>query len=499
MKRLLTESQLVLYIKKLLKEQVEEVEISPKEYLALLRNVAGQAHGILTLRKFKGKKLVVVGDLNLSGDLRITDLGPIKVLGNLDVNNTKIKSLDDVEVTGHKSYWQTPYENVIHARKQKAKQDEQDSKREDGEWNLNNTDEEGEKAHAAFQYAIGNGELSELDDEQKEKLQNLKTRLTDLEQQMEAEEDEERYNELSSEFDEVEEEIDNLSGDDVVDVYDLSPYGFHYDMTSFESLSTGYEYAVGTISEADESLESFYEEMLDRPKEYFSKDYLSNYIDGDKVKYYFEDTVEDWVRESPDSYGVENQLSDDQEEEIWLLEMEKWAYENEGVRTPIKFPSKEENGRIFDFMDENEEIEFQYRNESSDQSRSHWVLYKDGVVVSPHQIYDDENTDEHKEVRDERISDIEYEIQEIKDNPDGDPSDEDIQGAAENYLDDIERDPLSFLEEIGYTDFSDFLNIDEIKDDLKNQADYGETLNGYNGQYKEITINGTDYIVMRVN
>jgi hypothetical protein len=35
--------------------------------------------------------------------------------------------------------------------------------------------------------------------------------------------------------------------------------------------------------------------------------------------------------------------------------------------------------------------------------------------VSPHQIYDDEDTDEHQEARDERISDIDYEIEEIKD------------------------------------------------------------------------------------
>ena len=172
--------------------------------------------------------------------------------------------------------------------------------------------------------------------------------------------------------------------------------------------------------------------------------------------------------------------------------MEKWVYENEGVRAPIQHPTKEE-GNVFDFEDA-EENRFQYKKDASG-----WVLYKEGAVVSPHQIYDDEDTDEHEEARDERISDIEYEIQEIKDNPDGDPSDEDIQDAVEDYLDNIERDPLDFLQGMGYEDFSDFLNIDEIKDDLKNQADYGETLNGYDGQYEEITINGTDYIVMRIN
>jgi len=502
MKRVLklTESNLIKLIKNIIKEQgEEEVVISPEEYYILLKNVYYQAHAIPKLRPFRGKKLVIDGSLDFKpfkDEVHLTDLGPIKVLGNIDISYTKIKSLDDVKTTGSKRYWQTPYERVIHARKQKEKKDEQDSKREDGEWDLNNTDEEGEKAHAAFEYATNSRELETLDDEGKEEIQELKNRIKQLEEEQENldsndEDYDEKFDELQEQIDEIEEEIDSAT-QDAVDVYDLYQYGTHYDMTSFESLSTGYEYAVGTISEADESLESYYEEMLDNPKEYFSKDYLSNYIDGDKVKDYFEDAVEEWVRDSPDSYGVENQLSDDQEEEIWLLEMEKWVYENEGVRAPIQDPTKEE-GNVFDFEDA-EENRFQYKKEGSG-----WVLYKEGAVVSPHQIYDDEDIDEHEEARDERISDIEYEIQEIKDNPDGDPSDEDIQDAVENYLYDIERDPLSFLEEMGYTDFSDFLNLDEIKDDLINQADYGETLNGYDGRYEEITINGTDYIVMRIN
>jgi hypothetical protein len=496
----LTESNLIKLIKNIIKEQgEEEVVISPEEYLTLLKNVYYQAHAIPKLRPFRGKKLVIDGSLDFKpfkDEIHLTDLGNIKVNGSIDISYTKIKSLDDVEVSGSKRFWQTPYERVIQARKQKEKRDVQDSKREDNDWDLNNTDEEGEKANAAFEYATDRGELETLDDEGKEEIQELKNRIKQLEEEQENldsndEDYDEKFDELQEQIDEIEEEIDSAT-QDAVDVYDLYPYGTHYDMTSFESLSTGYEYAVGTISEADESMESYYEEMLDRPKEYFSKEYLSDYIDGDKVKDYFEDAVEDWVRDSPDSYGVENQLSDDQEEEIWLLEMEKWVYENEGVRAPISDPTKEE-GNVFDFEDA-EENRFQYKKEASG-----WILYKEGAVVSPHQIYDDEDTDEHQEARDERISDIEYEIQEIKDNPDGDPSDEDIQDAVENYLEDVERNPLSFLEDMGYEDFSDFLNLDEIKDDLINQADYGETLNGYDGGYDEITINGTDYIVMRIN
>jgi predicted nucleic acid-binding Zn-ribbon protein len=499
----LTESNLIKLIKNIIKEQgEEEVVISPEEYYTLLKNVYYQAHAIPRLRPFRGKKLVIDGSLNFTpfqNEIHLTDLGNIKVNGSIDISYTKIKSLDDVEVSGSKRYWNTPYESVIKARIQKEKQNKQEERRENNEWDLNDTDEEGEKANAAFEYAVNEGELKTLDEEQKEELENLKTRLSELELQMKAEEDEERYDELSNEFDEVQEEIDGF--EDYVDVYDLYPNGSHYSMDSFESLSTGTVFAVGTMYEADTSMESYYEEMLDNVKSYFSKEHLSNYIDAEKVKDYFSDLVEEWVRESPESYDVDKELSDDQEEEIWLLQMEKWVYENEGVRAPISEPTRED-GDVFDFEDVGGN-RFQYRNTSADpslyKSESHWVLYKDGAVVSPHQIYDDEDIQDYKDERESRISDIEYEIQEIKDNPDGDLDESSVESAVEDYLDNIERDPFGFLEDMGYTDFEEFINLDELKDDLISQADYGETLNSYNGTYEEITINGTDYIVMRTD
>lgn len=508
----LTESNLITLIKNIIKEQgEEEVIISPEEYYTLLKNVYYQAHAIPRLRPFRGKKLVIDGSLDFKpfkDEIHLTDLGNIKVNGSIDISYTKIKSLDDVETTGTKRFWSTPYDVVITRRNQQKKYAEQDSKREDNDWDLNDTDEEGEKANAAFQLAVQDGDLRELDDEEKERLQNLKTRLKNKEEEQEnlsIDTDEydysDKYDEIQEEIDEIQEEIDDLSGDNVVDVYDLYPNGSHYSMDSFESLSTGINYAVGTNSEADESVEQYYEEMLDDPKQYFSKEYLSNYIDGEKVKESFRDSTEEMVRDEPESWNVEKELSDDQEEEIWLLQMEKWVYENEGVRAPIAEPTREDND-VFDFEDA-EGNRFQYRNTSVDsslyKSESHWVLYKDGAVVSPHKIYDDEDTQDHKDERESRISDIEYEIQEIKDDPDGEPNEDSIEEAVEDYLENIERDPLGFLEDMGYTDFSDFLDLDEIKNDLVNEADYGEVLNGYNGTYEEITINGTDYIVMRID
>ena len=498
MKRFIKESQLVSRIKKLILEEVEELRISPEEYKDLLKKVAGQAHGILKLPKFRGKKLVVTGDLNLRDDKRITDLGPIRVEGDLDVSYTNIKSLENVEVTGYARYWHTPWTKELDRRKRQRELADAEERREEDAWNLNDTDDEGERANAAFEYAVALGLLKARTEDEEIELRELKTKLSELETQMDQEEDEERYDELSSEFDEVQERVDELDGD-YTDVYDLIPDGGYYELDSFRSASEGFVISVGTESEADESMRDYYQDWVDDPVTYLNSDTISYHLDGDKVADEFESMIDEWVREDPDNYGIEKDLSDDQEEEIWLLEMEKWVYENEGVRAPISEPTRED-GDVFDFED-TEGNRFQYKNTSTDPNRSNWVLYKDGQVIPPHQIYDDEDTQDHEDDRDSRISDIEYEIQEIKDNPDGEPNEEKIEEEVEDRLYGIRRDPLGFLEEMGY-DFRSmvsFIDKDDLLESLINDSDYGTALNGYNGEYDQININGTYYIVMRTD
>ena len=498
MKRFIKESQLISRIKKLILEDVEEVRISPLGYKDLLNKVAGQAHGLLRLPKFRGKKLVVTGNLDLNGDKRITDLGPIRIEGNLDVSHTNIKSLENVEVTGYPRFWGTPWEKELERRKRQKELAQAEERREEDVWNLNDTDNEGERANAAFEYAIDLRLVKARTEEDEIELRDLKAKLSELEDQMaQAEDDDEKYYELSDEFDEVQERVDELEGE-YVDIYDLIPDGSHYDLDSFRSISEGFVISVGTESEADESMKDYYEAYVDDPVSYLSKDAISYHLDGNKVADEFESLVEEWVRDCPDCYSVELDLSDSQEEEIWLLEMEKWVYKNEGVRAPIKYATKED-GNVFDFEDE-EGNRFQYKNTSTDPHTSHWVLFKEGQVVPPHQIYDDEDTEDHEDERDSRISDIEYEIQEIKDSPDGDPNESEIEDAVQDKLDDIRNDPFGFLEELGY-DFkaiAGFVDKDDLLDTLIRDGNYGD-LNGYDGNYDHIKVNGTDYIVMRTD
>ena len=495
----LTENKLVSIILKLIKEdEIEKVYISPEEYIQYLKQVGFMAHAIPYLPKFRGKKLVVNGSLNLSnveGKQKIYKIGNIEVEGGLNVSYTNVKSLDDVKVTGHKTFWQTPYEKVIERRKLQAKYDEQNERREDGDWDIKNTGYESPRANAAFQYAVNDGHLQSLDDEEKEEINELRQRIKDLEEEQENldagdENYSEKFDEITDQQSELEEEIKNLTNDKV-DVYDLYSVGSRWNLAEFESLSTKMTFAVGEYREADDSLEEYYGEQVDDLDSYFSKETLSSYIDADKIKEYYSDSVEEWVRDDPDGYGVDKELSSDQEEEIWLLEMEKWVYENEGVRAPIMYPTKEKDG-TFDFYD-SEDNELQYRREGNNS-----ILYKDGQVVPPRQLYDDEDTEEHETDREDRINDIDSEIEDIKENPDGDPDESSIEDVVNNYLEnEIGHDPARWLDSMG-GDIGYFIDTRELLDDLVRNGDYGD-LNSYDGTYDTVNINGTDYVVMRTN
>jgi hypothetical protein len=495
-KLVVSEDQFKRLVNNIIKEEegVDEVYITPDEYYALLKQVGNMAHAIPQLPKFRGKKLIIKGNLDLSGNKKIISLGDVKVDGNVNVQGTSIRDIKNLNYTGRFTYWNTPlHQKELQIRQQKRIA-ENEQRREDKEWDLSNTDEEGEMANAAFDYAVGLGLLKARTEEEEEEYQELERRMEEIKDRMEAEEDEELYDEMSSEYDELEERLDELKN--TTDVYDLYPEGNHYYLHRFMSLSEGFEIAVGTEYQADKSMRDYFQEWVDSPEHYINRDTASNHIDGDTVADEFEYVIREWYEEDPSNYNVTRNLSSNQEEEIWLLEMEKWVYENEGVRAPISEATREE-GDVFDFEDV-EGNRFQYRNTSTGSHRGNWVLYKNGQVVSPHQIYEDEDTQEHEDDRESRISDIEYEIESIKNDPDGEYNEDEIEELIEDRLNDIRRNPTDFLDELGL-DYFEYMDKDSLLEDLINSDDYGNALNGYDGSYDEIRVNDNYYIVMRID
>ena len=511
-KIILTENNLIKLVNLIIEkvdEELEEVLLTPDQFLNLLSRTNYNYKTLKKLNKFKDKKFVINAGLNLSSK-PIRDLFDIEIKGRLDISNTKISTLENVSFTSL-SYYNTPMAEIERKRKLQIKFDEQEERREENEWDEENTDEETEMAHAVFEFAVNSGHVGKIDTETvralKQNIESLVEKQIELDKKQDSLDTNDddwnsKWDEIQEKIDEIENEIKDLESElddettDKVDVYNFYPEGrSHYDMKVYLSLDNGFEYAVSTYSNAMSSLEDYYQEWVDNPTDYLSREFLEGYVDGDQVAEYLEDSFRDSVYDSPESYDVTRFLSKSQEEEIWLLEMEKWVYENEGVRAPIQYPTREK-GNVFDFED-SEDNRFQYVNTSTNPQTSNWVLYKEGQVIPPHQIYDDENTEEHNEERENRISDIDYEIEEIKDNPDGDLDDESVESVVEDMKYDAERNPMSYVNDYGL-DIVYYLDTTQILNDLIDDSSF-EVLAYYDGNYDEININGTDYVVFRID
>ena len=82
--------------------------------------------------------------------------------------------------------------------------------------------------------------------------------------------------------------------------------------------------------------------------------------------------------------------------------------------------------------------------------------------------------------------------------PEGDPSEDVIEDKVAELVRDQLHDPLSSLQDFGITDFSDYIDVEDLLEDSLNTDGIGHTLETYDGDEHVAEINGTDYYVYRV-
>jgi hypothetical protein len=491
----ITESRLIKLIEKIVTEQSEVeneyYDITPEQYYKLLRSVNYQAQAIPKLPMFKGKKIRVNGSVNLNGK-PIKSLGEITINGTLTITGTQIKSLDGVKYDSLGAYYNTPYAEEIERRKKQKERDDADQRRIDDEWNLNDTNDTGEMAHAVFRFMVNEGDIDELDEDEIEELKSLEQKLEELQDRIDVETDADTVDELTNDYDELQYDIDELKSKNN-DVYGLIPLvGYsHYEMDTFSSIhgdTNGNTYAVGTEYEADRSLENYYDDMVDDLSN-FDRNTLSYYIDGDEVADYFEDTIRESIYDDPDNYDVTRYFSKSQESEIKELEVELFLL-NYGIIPPLDFVVNRENN--WEYTDgAGNKINF-----ISNQDGSSTVLLN-GTPTLKNPVYEDIDWDEMSENISERIVDINDEIETIKDNPDGDLDDSTVEREVEEKMDEIKDDPVRWLDDYGM-EYQQFVDVRGLKEQLVRDADYG-IMASYDGTYDEIRINDTNYVVFRID
>jgi hypothetical protein len=488
----LTESELIKIIKRTLNEQDDEYyEIPAAEYKQLLSASGYNAVGLLKLRKFGGKPLKVIGDLNLS-NTPVTNLGKLWVTGRLDLSNSKIKDIKDVTVNGYVNFYSTPYQDMLDRRKKQQELDEAQERRENGEWDLENPniDSEGEKANAVFESIVNGAMVDVLDDVEKERLTTLKSQLEDLKERYDNVEEPDQVSELYDEITDLEDEIDELEKKNV-DVYGLIPRGSNYDLDVFETTYDEFDggsYMVGTESEADNALYEYFDQLVDDiGYSSFNTYTLESSIDSDEVADYFEDMFRNDIYESPESYSISRELSDSQEKEIRDLQVEEMILEYYGIRGLQYLTVK--NG-VYDFMDTNDdEFEFKYEG-------NQWRLYKGGILTTPGNVYED-GEDEYEDERTDRIVEINDEIDDIKNNPDGDLDDDEVESEVSDRMDEVRSDPMRWINDYEIN-VDNFIDRRSFVNTLVRENDYSN-IGGYNDSYDKIEINGTDYVVIRTS
>ena len=458
---------------KLLVEQDESDDyyrISPKEYLELLK-LSDNSPGVTRIKKFGGKPLYITGDLSVNG-LPITSLGNVAYVdGSLDISRTNISNLGDVKVSRHIWDGGTPREAKRLIAQDNEWLAENAERKEVGEWNVGESDE-ANKVNAVFDLLESVGDIETLDDNEKEELVELKKRYKRLEKEYESTEDEEEEDELYDKMSEVEDKINELEEQNN-DVYNtLIPQGKYYGLDVFYAFSlrsgSNYpEYAVGTEEEMDNALREYFESYVDEVgAESLNRWVIEECIDEDEVASMAEDDYSEGIWDNPDSYFDDDdyELSEEQERRI-----------------------KELNDYIKNLEEYIERMEVR-QNELDDE------------IEEP-----DEYSKAYDEVQnlideaEDKKSDAESEIENIESSA-KEVTQEMVDNKVEEIVYRVRRDPVDYLEELGYSreDILTFADNDCVVQKLIDEGDYGD-MNSNNGSYDIHYIDDTAYYIMKIN
>jgi hypothetical protein len=448
-KIIIAESQAKNLIK-ILKEQNEGdyYEITAKQYEELLK-LASYNSKVTGIKKFGGKPLYVVGDVNLSGT-PIKDLGNVAVItGRLNISSTQISSLGNTVVKGYVTDYNTPIEKMRIRREELAKLADADERRQDGEWDLDNPkiDDEGLAANALFDYLVYKGDLDEMDEETKNEIKTKKEEIERLIEEgkgldMDSEEREEIYDRITD----LENEIEELQ-EGVADVYYLIPqsYRSYGDLNNFEVIGLrGQEYVVGYWDDVYEAAVENQEQLIeDIGIDGISRGLIEDNIDKGRVREYMEEFYRDDITDNPEVYFDDDdyQLTDEQEERKERLEIEI-----EGLREKL------------------------------------------------------ENTENEDEIADleTEIGGFQEELDSIE--PDTEPTDDMIDEKVDYYI--RNTDEIDWLKEMGY-ELNDWVNLKGVARDIVDSDGLG-VMASYDGNYDERTVTTPDgkkytFVIMRMN
>jgi len=400
---------MIKLIRRILKEQSEEwIDISPEDYYDLLKYVNGDGSLIKKIPQYKGKKIKITGDLDLSRDTKVSNIDSINyVTGNLNIDNTNISYFDKDTVKGRFSNMYSKMYKIEKKKILNQKLNFLDGYRQEGEWDVTNNDEESNKTEALFMHLKEDGFLGKYENNEGEEVSEDKYFIWET-----------KYK--------------------------------HYGNTSMYEWLGEFSHESEWIVIPDDKIKYVATEQLKQQidemgYDLFSESTWTNNLDENEVHSWLYDFYEGMVRDSPEEYGIEKNLS---------LQQEKYV-----------------------------------------------EVYEKKINILNSRLVNEDLTDKEIEEIEDDILGAEELIEDIKENPEGDYSEEGIEGSIESQVDDSKYDFPRFLIDMGYGSkyILDFVDIDAVCEDVINDSGYGDILNGYDAKDDEYKVNGEWYHVMRYN
>ena len=317
---------------------------------------------------------------------------------------------------------------------------EAQQRRENDEWNPENTDARGLAANALKEWLIEEGEW------EGETKEDLRGQLEDLRSQMEndpdviADPNGDQAQAYGEDMNNIEDAIEEAES-----VYDIIPLYDYYGMYEFEY--GGAEYAVGNDEAADEAAIERTRSLIDDiGYEGFNPSFMEYYVDGDRVADYAEDWFWDDMSEAPEDY-----LDDDDRE---LTQHSKDEIEK----------INEEIGRLQEDLEElDSDVEIEVTQDRIDELEER----KEDIKM------DDDNYEYTEDAKDEYV---------------------------ERRMDEVRYDPVGFLRDFGMEEsIKDFIDEDEFIDGVVESDGRGHTLSSYDGVENEVSFDDEWYYIYRTN
>ena len=257
------------------------VTITPEQYLEQLEDVGGIAERIPMLKQYRGKGIVIKGDLDLQNRKDVGALtGIVRIMGRLDISFSNVPHLNGITVDGHisdygSSMWKT--QKQIELNRKLA---ELDQKRKKDEWNSDNDDDDAKRTSALYNILGMLGMVGMTEDEEGNEVREDKYFI---------------YPDGKGSF----------------------GYGKQYEWLGSNNKYDGIFYDVYTEDEASMAAKIAVESMVDdMGYEAFSSWVWDNAIDKDYWRRWLDEFYSDIINDDPENYEIPLTLSYTQQAQV---------------------------------------------------------------------------------------------------------------------------------------------------------------------------------------